>query len=309
MEELGMRKFMWLFCACLMIFAVNISWVAANQKSADNLSNLTELWDEEKREEVLVIGQRRLENNPKDLLGLLIVLQDALFVKCDAHGTARIYAVLDTEFANKGGSPFEYYSSYWQKAIPERIEKIDKMTIGQKEREIKTDLARYCDQMPFFTLIYPLLVEHGAIDLLGRVFEGKNLPISEKIFRLYEKKRVEEVFEIGEKRLKRNPQDILGLVIQFDEAIIKCDPDAMSRAATMLDRRLNGIKNKTFQKDYLVIKKEMFDVFIDEVKKMSPEQRSKEREANKDMTDPPPLAFLLMFLEQEGLLANAQIRE
>lgn len=154
--------------------------------------------------------------------------------------------------------------------------------------------------------------KRGDIDPVAKLFKGKKFPVTEKIVRLYQTKKMKEVFEVGKRMLKRNPEDILGLVIQFEEAGAKYDPDAMSRAATMLDRRLRRIKRESFQEKYRGCKVEVLDKLIDEARKMTPEEREKARKSEEDITledarfEMPVLTPLLMIIEEEGFLADVK---
>lgn len=152
----------------------------------------------------------------------------------------------------------------------------------------------------------------GGIDLLAKLFEGKEFPVTERIVRLYHDKKIEEVFEIGEERLEDNPEDILGLVIQFEEALMEYDPDAMSQAATMLHRKLSGIEKESFQEKYRGFKEEVLDELANEAKKMTPEEREKIEESLKRLVEGPDFIIpvlmpLLMIIEEEGLFVDVEI--
>lgn len=299
-----MGKSILTFSICVFVL-LSSAMASENKKAKDSSLDIVSMWDLGEQEEILAIGQQRLIENSKDLLGLLIVLQDALFVKCDADLASEIYPVLNTEFEKRKKEdlvPFDRYSNYWREFIRKRIKFLRKRSLEQKAKERDKYITR---EIPFYELLYPLLVESKRINLLDKFFAkfDKPLPISKRVLQLFDEDKAEEVYRMGRRRLWHDNNDILGLIIQFEEALDKCDKERAFSAFSTLDKRIKEIKNKRFKSEFEDYKETFLDLIMDELKKMTPRQLAKEREFfEKDKDETPILWELIILSEQEGLI-------
>lgn len=302
---------------CLLSLVFLVVGITATSFNKITLGELNRLWEEKRYEELLKIGQERLRIDPKDLVGLILVLQDALYINCNIEVASQAFSLMEKELEKviammkKLHLPPPRFSQEDKKEISGMIEEMRQIPPEEIKQRRREEICQRFDVMPFSILLLDLQhrgffkiplrpnKEASTASSLFGIASDKSESIAVRVFRLWKKGKHEEVFQIGRERLKRNPNDLVGLILLTTEAYVNCDVDTLSQAFTRLGEEAKKIKTPEFQKTYRYWEISM-PLVIEEYKKMSPQQLAGQRERYKNnILEYPPLGFLLIDLEED----------
>jgi hypothetical protein len=226
----GMKKSV-LICLITLVFLL-VGIVVAGKHSSNKitLGKLNKLWREERYEELLNIGRERLQKNPKDLVGLIIVLQNALFIGCDVETASQAYHLLEAELESTSKIIFKRHCCrlFWREEIPKMIEEMSRMPLDQIKEKRKEIIRQRFDVMPFAVLLLDLeqrgffkvfseSEETDSIDTrIFRITSDKNEVIGEsgttiaKVFRLWKEGKTRRSFSDREGKIGARSQRYCG---------------------------------------------------------------------------------------------------